>query len=77
MVNALFTSEPDAAHLSDDRSEAWLVVSGDGPEAVGGTMESLTLYPYMEIRGIVEVQEIALPPAEPGGLDAGVRRADS
>lgn len=47
-----------AAYLSADRSEAWLVVRGDGPDAVRNAMESLPLYPYIEIRGIMEVQGI-------------------
>lgn len=52
-----------AAYLSADRSEAWLVVRVDGPDAAQNTMESLPLYPYMEIRGIAEVQGVA-PPAD-------------
>ena len=52
------------AYLSADRSQAWLVLRGDGPEAVGGAMESLPLYPYMEVRGISEARRIAVAPAD-------------
>lgn len=52
-----------AAYLSADRSEAWLVVRADGPHAIRNTIESLPLYPYMEVRGITQVQGVA-PPAD-------------
>jgi len=51
-----------AAYLSADRSEAWLVVRGDDPDAARNAMESLPLYPYLEIQGIAQVNSIA-PPA--------------
>lgn len=47
-----------AVYLSADRSEAWLVVRGNGPHAVRNTMESLPLYPFMGVRGITEVQGV-------------------
>lgn len=56
-----------AAYLSAERSAAWLVVRGDGPDAVRDTVESLPLYPYMEMRGIVEVRRISPPTDEPDG----------
>ncbi len=49
-----------AAYLSADRSEAWLMIRGEDPDAARDAMESLPLYPYMEIRGIAEVNSIAL-----------------
>ena len=58
-----------AAYLSADRSEAWLVVRGEGPEAVRGTMESLPLYPYMQTCGISEVRRIATAPDDGAGRD--------
>ena len=47
-----------AVYLSADRSEAWLVVRGNGPHALRNTMESLPLYPFMGVRGITEVQGV-------------------
>ena len=49
-----------AAYLSTDRSAAWLVLSSNGPVDVQKAMESLPLYPYMEIQEIVEAQQIIL-----------------
>jgi len=50
-----------AAYLSADRSEAWLVIRGDDSDATRNVMESMPLYPYLEIRGIDEVNSIAPP----------------
>lgn len=47
-----------AAYFSTDRSAAWLVLRSDGPVDVQNAMESLPLYPYMEIQEIVEAQQI-------------------
>jgi hypothetical protein len=41
------------------RSDAWLVLRADRPDAAQNVMESLPLYPYVEIRAIAEVQKIA------------------
>ncbi len=50
-----------AAYLSVDRSEAWLVVRDDDSGGARRAVESLPLYPYMEIRGIAEVNSVAPP----------------
>ena len=49
-----------AAYLSADLSAAWLVIRGDGPEDARSVVGSLPLYPYMEIKDTLEVQQIPL-----------------
>lgn len=49
-----------AAYLPDDLSAAWLVIRGDGPGDARSVVGSLPLYPYMETKDIVEVQQIPL-----------------
>lgn len=51
------------AYLSAGRSAAWLVMCCDGLDDVRDALESLPLYPYMEIQEILEVHEISLSTA--------------
>ena len=51
-----------AAYLPADLSAVWLVIRGDGPEDARSVVGSLSLYPYVEIKDILEVQQIQLEP---------------
>ena len=57
-----------AAYLFDDLFAVWLVIRGDGPEDARSVVGSLSLYPYVEIKDIMEAQEIPLEPeSSPAG----------